>query len=94
MQLNLYEVACTGIPNAIGQWKTPGDNSRTKDRLSYWVWLAKLAEKGKISCIFFADAYGELEVYGGGPGAQYKVCGLFALLFGTLGGGEGRLCWS
>jgi hypothetical protein len=93
MQLNFYEVACTGIPNAIGQWKsvppfsppllllpsfltqpprTPNDNSRTKDRLSYWTWLARTAEKGKISCIFFADAYGELEVYQGKADAQYK----------------------
>jgi alkanesulfonate monooxygenase SsuD/methylene tetrahydromethanopterin reductase-like flavin-dependent oxidoreductase (luciferase family) len=52
--------------------RTPGDNSRTKDRLSYWTWLAQIAERGKISCIFFADAYGELEVYQGKADAQYK----------------------
>jgi hypothetical protein len=37
--------------------RDPKDNSRNKDRLDYYTWLAKLAEKGKIFCIFFADAY-------------------------------------
>lgn len=35
----------------------PTDNAHTKDRLDYYLWLAKLAEKGKITAIFFADAY-------------------------------------
>lgn len=34
------------------------DNSRYKDRLEYYLWLAKLADKGKISTIFVADVYG------------------------------------
>lgn len=29
-----------------------------KDSLEYYTWLAKLAEKGKITGIFFADIYG------------------------------------
>ena len=29
--------------------RDPKDNSRTKDRLDYWLWLARLAEKGKIT---------------------------------------------
>ena len=32
------------------------DNTKEKDRLEYYLWLAKIAEKGKISCIFFADS--------------------------------------
>lgn len=42
---------------ASGQWRSPSDNGKTKDRLKYYMDMAKLAEKGKISCIFFADWY-------------------------------------
>jgi alkanesulfonate monooxygenase SsuD/methylene tetrahydromethanopterin reductase-like flavin-dependent oxidoreductase (luciferase family) len=38
-------------------YRHPTDNAHTKDRLEYYLWLAKLAEKGKITAIFFADAY-------------------------------------
>jgi hypothetical protein len=38
--------------------RAPGDNTRIKDSVEYYTWLAKLAEKGKITCIFFADVYG------------------------------------
>jgi FMN-dependent oxidoreductase (nitrilotriacetate monooxygenase family) len=48
-----------------GQWKREGDTTKDKDRLPYWLWMAKLAEKGKISCIFLADTYGGHEVYTG-----------------------------
>jgi FMN-dependent oxidoreductase (nitrilotriacetate monooxygenase family) len=48
-----------------GQWKREGDTTKDKDRLPYWLWMAKLAERGKISCIFLADTYGGHEVYTG-----------------------------
>ncbi len=35
-----------------------GNNTRSKDSIDYWTWMAKLADKGKISCIFIADTYG------------------------------------
>lgn len=38
--------------------RNPGDSQPQKDSLEYYTWLAKLAEKGKISGIFFADVYG------------------------------------
>jgi hypothetical protein len=38
--------------------RIPEDNSKNKDSLEYYLWLAKLAEKGKIARIFFADTYG------------------------------------
>lgn len=41
----------------------PNDKCHTKDRLPYWINLAKLAEEGKISFIFFADSYAGHEVY-------------------------------
>jgi alkanesulfonate monooxygenase SsuD/methylene tetrahydromethanopterin reductase-like flavin-dependent oxidoreductase (luciferase family) len=50
----------------------PNELSKTKDSLDYWLWLAKTAERGKISAIFFADTYGEQETYGGNADAQYR----------------------
>lgn len=64
--------------------RNPSDNSRSKDRLEYYIWLAKIAEKGKISCVFFADGYGELEVYQGSADAQYKAGNHVAKLEPTL----------
>lgn len=46
--------------------------SRHKDRLRYYVWLAEMAEKGKITSIFFADLYGTHETYGGNADATFK----------------------
>ena len=53
-------------------FRDPKDNSRTKDRLAYWTWLAKLAEKGKITSIFIADSYAGHNIYGGSADASYK----------------------
>jgi len=64
MQLCFLELACTSGYMAAGQWKTAGDISRTKDTLKYYQDLARLAERGKISAIFFADWYAGFEVYG------------------------------
>lgn len=55
-----------------GQWKRPGDATINKDKLSYWLWMAKLAEKGKVSCVFLADSYGGHEVYEGSMRAVLK----------------------
>jgi alkanesulfonate monooxygenase SsuD/methylene tetrahydromethanopterin reductase-like flavin-dependent oxidoreductase (luciferase family) len=41
------------------------DVSSTKDTLKYYTNLAKLAERGKVSAIFFADWYAGFDVYGG-----------------------------
>ncbi|TVY44835.1 Dimethyl-sulfide monooxygenase [Lachnellula subtilissima] len=73
VHLNFFETACTGNHEASGQWSAPGDNSRTKDRLKYYTDLAKLAEKHKISCIFFADSYAGHDVYGGNMDAVLKA---------------------
>ncbi len=43
--------------------RNPLDKVSTKDRAQYYIDLAKLAEKGKISCVFFTDSYGHHEVY-------------------------------
>jgi alkanesulfonate monooxygenase SsuD/methylene tetrahydromethanopterin reductase-like flavin-dependent oxidoreductase (luciferase family) len=72
IQLNFFETTCTGPVSGIGQWKDPEDMTRTKDSLEYWIWLAKIAEKGKISSVFFADSYGGHEIYQKSIAAQYK----------------------
>jgi alkanesulfonate monooxygenase SsuD/methylene tetrahydromethanopterin reductase-like flavin-dependent oxidoreductase (luciferase family) len=43
--------------------RNPKDLSYTKDRIKYYVDMAKLAEKGKITSIFFTDSYGNPETY-------------------------------
>jgi len=47
-----------------GQWRDPDDKTSGKDRLPYWLNLARLAEEGKISFIFFADSYSLFDIYG------------------------------
>lgn len=89
LQLNFFEMACAGSHMATGQWKyenflaktlslnwllrDPADNSRDQDSLELYLWLAKLAEKGKITSIFFANTYGVHETYQGSPAAVYRV---------------------
>ena len=41
------------------------DTSMQKDNLKYYTDLAKLAERGKVSSIFFADWFVGFDVYGG-----------------------------
>jgi len=61
--LNFFENACTGSHMSPGQWRSPYDRTCGKDRLPYWLNLARLAEEGKISFIFFADSYSLFDVY-------------------------------
>ncbi len=65
IQLCFLEIPCVGGYMASGQWKRDDDTSLTKDRIKYYTDLAKLAERGKISAIFFADWYAGFDVYGG-----------------------------
>lgn len=58
---------------AAGQWRTPEDISQSKDTLKYYTDLAKLAEKGKVSAIFFADWYAGFEIYGGSMDAMLRA---------------------
>ncbi|KAN0096600.1 Nitrilotriacetate monooxygenase component A/pristinamycin IIA synthase subunit A [Hyaloscypha variabilis] len=73
IHLKIFETACTGKHECAGQWSAPGDNSRTKDRLKYYIDLAKLAEKHKITCIFFADSYAGHEIYAGNMDAVLRA---------------------
>lgn len=48
-----------------GQWRNPKDEGHKADRLEYWMDMARLAERGKIAFIFFADQFGGYDVYKG-----------------------------
>ncbi|CAK7242277.1 MAG: hypothetical protein STHCBS139747_003764 [Sporothrix thermara] len=63
--LNFFDHGCTGSHMSPGQWRDPDDKGTTKDTLEYWINLAKLAERGKISFIFLADSYNTHDIYGG-----------------------------
>ena len=73
VHLNFFETACRGNHECAGQWARPGDNSCTKDSLEYYVNMAKLAEKAKITAIFFADTYAGHDVYGGNMDAILRA---------------------
>jgi alkanesulfonate monooxygenase SsuD/methylene tetrahydromethanopterin reductase-like flavin-dependent oxidoreductase (luciferase family) len=45
--------------------RRPEDTSTQKDKLKYYTDLARLADRGKISAIFFADWFVGFDVYGG-----------------------------
>jgi alkanesulfonate monooxygenase SsuD/methylene tetrahydromethanopterin reductase-like flavin-dependent oxidoreductase (luciferase family) len=49
------------------------DTSTKKDTLKYYTDLARLADRGKISAIFFADWFVGFDVYGGGLDAMLKA---------------------
>lgn len=53
-------------------YRDPADNSRYKDQLDYYLWLAKLADKGNITSIFFADGYGVMSTYQNSPDALFR----------------------
>ncbi|KAH8593808.1 luciferase-like domain-containing protein [Bisporella sp. PMI_857] len=48
-----------------GQWQNPEDRTTTKNRLGYWIELAKLLERGKFNALFLADNFGTHDIYKG-----------------------------
>jgi alkanesulfonate monooxygenase SsuD/methylene tetrahydromethanopterin reductase-like flavin-dependent oxidoreductase (luciferase family) len=60
--------------------RDPADNTKSKDTLDYYLWLAKLADKGKITSIFFADGYGLHQTYQGKPDATYAGSSMVAYM--------------
>ncbi|KAL6236664.1 hypothetical protein BDW75DRAFT_229315 [Aspergillus navahoensis] len=62
--LNAFDMSTVGHLSP-GQWKNPTDKSATKRRLSYWIELAKLLERGGINALFLADTYGGYDTYEG-----------------------------
>ena len=58
MEVRALEILLVMSTANLAITRDDNDNSRDKDRLEYYTWLAKLAEKGKIASIFIADVYG------------------------------------
>ena len=52
--------------------RNEGDTQIKKDSIEYYIWLAKLAEKGKITGIFFADIYGVEDSFPGQFEKQFQ----------------------
>ncbi|KAF2005828.1 coenzyme dependent N5,N10-methylene tetrahydromethanopterin reductase [Amniculicola lignicola CBS 123094] len=73
IQLCFLEISCVGGYMASGQWKRDEDTSTKKDTLKYYTDLAKLADRGKVSAIFFADWFVGFDVYGGGLDAMLRA---------------------
>lgn len=49
--LNAFDMNGIGH-TSIGQWQNPEDHSPEKNRLPYWINLAKLLEKGHFNALF------------------------------------------
>ena len=62
--LNAFDMNGVGHIS-IGQWQNPEDHSPEKNRLPYWISLAKLLEKGKFNALFLADNFGSHDIYQG-----------------------------
>ncbi|KAL4865488.1 hypothetical protein BDV12DRAFT_149216 [Aspergillus spectabilis] len=62
--LNAFDMSVPGHLSP-GQWKDPNDKSATKRKLTYWIELAKLLERGGINALFLADTYGGYDTYEG-----------------------------
>ncbi|KAH7267898.1 luciferase-like domain-containing protein [Fusarium solani] len=62
--LNAFDMNGVGHIS-IGQWQNPEDKSSQKNRLPYWIELAKLLERGKFNALFLADNYGSHDIYKG-----------------------------
>lgn len=45
--------------------QNPSDKSATKRKLTYWIDLAKLLERGGINALFLANTYGGYDTYEG-----------------------------
>ncbi|PVH99764.1 putative monooxygenase moxC, partial [Periconia macrospinosa] len=73
LKLNFFDMACNSAHMGIGMWKLPNDSQPQKASLDYYLWLAKLAEKGKISGIFFADVYGVDDGFPGQMAEQFRA---------------------
>lgn len=72
MEVRSHQSSHSNRRFSLTHQRDPEDNSKSKDRLDYWLWLAKLAEKGKITSIFIADSYAGHNIYGGSADASYK----------------------
>ncbi|KAJ9144999.1 Xenobiotic compound family [Pleurostoma richardsiae] len=70
--LNAFDMNGVGHIS-VGQWQNPEDKSSQKNRLPYWIELAKLLEKGKFNALFLADNFGSHDTYQGSHAPAIKA---------------------
>ncbi|KAI8716118.1 Bac-luciferase domain-containing protein [Fusarium sp. LHS14.1] len=76
--LNAFDMNGVGHIS-IGQWQNPKDKSSQKNRLPYWIELAKLLERGKFNALFLADNYGSQDIYKGSHAPAIKAASQWPL---------------
>ena len=64
IRLNAFEMNCVAHQSP-GLWRHPCDRSREYKRLSYWIELAEILERGLFDGLFLADVLGVYDVFGG-----------------------------
>jgi FMN-dependent oxidoreductase (nitrilotriacetate monooxygenase family) len=64
IRLNAFEMNCVAHQSP-GLWRHPRDRSRDYRRLSYWIELAQILERGLFDGMFIADVLGVYDVFGG-----------------------------
>ena len=69
--LNAFDMACVGHINH-GLWTHPRDRSTGYTKLSHWLDLARLLERGLFDGLFLADVLGIYDVLDGRPDAAIR----------------------
>jgi FMN-dependent oxidoreductase (nitrilotriacetate monooxygenase family) len=70
--LNAFTQCCP-TPQSQGQWKNPQDRSSAGYHdVEFWLELARTLERGCFDALFFADAHGVYDVYGGSMDAGIR----------------------
>ena len=69
--LNAFDMACVGHINH-GLWTHPRDRSTGYTKLSHWLDLARLLERGLFDGLFLADVLGVYDVLDGRPDAAIR----------------------
>ena len=64
IRFNAFEMNCVAHQSP-GLWRHPRDRSRDYKRLSYWIELAQILERGLFDGLFIAEVLGIYDVFGG-----------------------------
>ncbi|PHH63467.1 hypothetical protein CDD81_5846 [Ophiocordyceps australis] len=70
--IHAFVESCSGHQSP-GLWTHPRDRSTDFNKLSHWVELAKLLERGKFHGMFIADVLGPYDVYKGPNNASPSI---------------------
>jgi hypothetical protein len=72
---NAFDMTCI-MHQSPGLWAHPKDRSTDYKKLSYWIDLARLLERGKFESLSIADVLGVYDTYQGSPDASIRsACG-------------------